>query len=253
VLLGADRKLENYHDFYRLLLEQDQNGARELAIGFCDKLGLERTFDDLLTPVVSLSGEERAANHISEEIEQFLIETIRELIVDLGKRYVRPRTSAGLRVLGVCPSGEVHSLGLLMVLQLLGHAGATAKMVEEGISPGELRTLTKNFAPHLVCLSCTMSECLPAAIEAIAALRANSSDLTIFAGGKAALWDASKMLRAGCDEVCGSREEARRAIRQLAIHRGRSRSFNQPAASENRNPESALKTENKGDAGPVGA
>jgi predicted PurR-regulated permease PerM len=252
VLLGADRKLEGYHDFYRLLLEQDQNRARELAIGFCDKLGLERTYDDLLTPVLSLSGEERAANHISEEIEQFLVETIRELIVDLGRRYVRPQTPAGLRVLGVCPPGEVHSLGLLMVLQLLGHAGAAVKLIEAGTSPAELRILTKKFAPHLVCFSCTMSECLSAAIEAIATLRADSSDLTIFAGGKAALWDASKMLQAGCDEVCGSREEARRAIRRLAIHRGRRRSFNQHAAIENTNFESGLKTENK-DAGPGGA
>ena len=244
VLLGADRKLEDYHDFYRLLLEQDQNGARELAIGFCDKQGLERTFDDLLTPVLSLSGDERAGNHISEETEYFLIETIRELVVDLGRRYVRPRTPAGLRVLGVCPPGEVHSLGLLMVLQLLGHAGATVKMVGEETSLVELRTLTKKFAPHLVCFSCTMSECLPAAIESIAALRSDSSELTIFAGGKAALWDASKMLQAGSDEVCGSKEEARRAIRQLAIIRGRRRSLNKPA-NENRNSESALKAEVK--------
>jgi hypothetical protein len=117
--------------------------------------------------------------------------------------------------------------------------------MEEGSSAGELRTLTKKFAPHLVCFSCTMSECLPAAIETIAALRADSSDLAIFAGGKAALWDASKMLQAGCDQVCGSREEARRAIRQLAIRRTRSRSFNRPAVIENRNSESALKTEIK--------
>jgi hypothetical protein len=252
VLLGADRKLANYHDFYRLLLEQDQNGARELAIGFCDKLGLERTFDDLLAPVLSLSGEERTANHISEEIEQFLIETIRELIMDLGKRYVNPRTRAGLRVLGVCPPGEVHNLGLLMVLQLLGHAGAAVKLAE-GSSAGELRTLTKKFAPRVVCFSCTMSECLPAAMETIAALRNDSSDLTIFAGGKAALWDASKMLQAGCDEVCGSREEAHRAIPRLTIRRGRNRSFDQHSTIENRTSEGALETENRGDVGPVGA
>jgi hypothetical protein len=47
----------------------------------------------------------------------------------------------------------------------------------EGSSAEELRTLTKKFAPHLVCISCTMSERLPAAIETIAALRADSSDL----------------------------------------------------------------------------
>jgi predicted PurR-regulated permease PerM len=100
VLLGADRKIEDYHDFYRLLLEQDPNGAREVAIRFCDKHGLERTFDDVLTPVLSLSGEERAANHISEETEQSLIETIRELIEDLGNRYLKPRAPDRLRVRG---------------------------------------------------------------------------------------------------------------------------------------------------------
>jgi hypothetical protein len=39
--------------------------------------------------------------------------------------------------------------------------------------------------------------------------------------------------------------------RRLAIRRGRSRSFNQYAVIENTNSESALKTENKGDVGPV--
>jgi methylmalonyl-CoA mutase cobalamin-binding subunit len=121
---------------------------------------------------------------------------------------------------------------VLMVIQLLRHAGAAAKLVEESKSPEELRTLAKKFAPHLVCISCTMIECMPAAVEAVAALRRDSSDLTIFAGGRAALWDASKMLKAGCDVVCGSREEARHAIRQFAVRRARSRSTNQRAAIE---------------------
>ena len=237
VLLGADRKIEDYHDFYRLFLEQDPNGAREVAIRFCDKHGLERTFDDVLTPVLSISGEERASNHISEETEQSLIETVRELIEDLGNRYPRPRAPDRLRVLSVCAPGEVHSLGLLMVIELLRHAGATAKLVEDSKSLGELRTLAKEFAPHLVCISCTMIECMPAALETVAALRRDSSDLTIFAGGRAALWDVSKVLKAGCDEVCGSRDEARRAIRRVAVRRARSRSTNQRAAMKHK-PES---------------
>jgi predicted PurR-regulated permease PerM/methanogenic corrinoid protein MtbC1 len=224
VLLGADRKLEDYHDFYRLLLEQDSIGARELAIGFCDRHGLERTFDEVLTPALSLSGEERSANHISEEIEQSLIETIRELIEDLGKRYVKSSAPDSLRVLGVCAAGEVHSLGLLMVIELLRHAGAATKVVEEAKSTEELRTVAKKFAPHLVCISCTTTDCLPSAVEAIAALRKDFSELAIFAGGKAALWDASKMIEAGCDEVCGSREEARRAVRQFAVRRAKGKS-----------------------------
>jgi hypothetical protein len=95
-----------------------------------------------------------------------------------------------------------------MLVELLRHTGAAAKLVEESNSPEELRTLVKKFALHLVCFSCTMTECLPAALELVAALRHDFPDLTIFAGGRAALWDVSKMLEAGCDEVCGSREEA---------------------------------------------
>jgi hypothetical protein len=229
VLLGADRKLRDYHDFYRLILEQDQTGARELAIHYCDKYGLERTFDEVFVPVLALAGEERAADHIGDETQQSVIQTVRELIEDLGNRYVKPRRPDRLRVLGVCAPGEVHSLGLLMVLELLRHAGAAIKLVDDGESLEELRTVVKKFSPQLICLSCTTTECVPAALEMVAGLRRDSSDVTIFAGGRAALWDAPKMLEAGCDEVCGSREEARRAIRQFAVRRARSRSTNQRA------------------------
>ena len=226
VLLGADRKLSDHHDFYRLLLEQDQLGARELAIHYCDRYGLERTYDDVLVPVLVLVGEERAADHISDETEESVIGTIRELTEDLGNRFVKPRIADPLRVLGICTIGEVHSLGLLMVLELLRHSGAATKLISDGESLDEVRKLVKKFSPQLIFFSCTMTECLPAAFEMIEALKRDSAEVTIFAGGRAALWEASKMLAAGCDEVCGSREEARRAIRRFAVARARSRTAN---------------------------
>ena len=222
VLLGADRELDDYQDFYRMLLELDSMGARELAIRLCDENGLERTFDDVLIPVLSLAGEERAENHISEDNLQFILKTIRELIKDLGNRFVRPRIPGRLRVLGLCAPGEVHDLGLLMILELLRHAGAAAKLVEEGKSLDELRSCVTEFAPQLVCFSCTVTECLPVALELIIALKQDSPGLTIVGGGRAALWDASKFVEAGCSEICGSREEARRFIRRFALRRAKS-------------------------------
>jgi predicted PurR-regulated permease PerM/methanogenic corrinoid protein MtbC1 len=222
VLLGADRELDDYHDFYRMLLELDSMNARELAIRYCDENGLERTFDDVFIPVLSLAGEERAENHISEENLLFILETTRELIKDLGKRFISPRISGRLRVLGLCAPGEVHDLGLLMMLELLRHAGAAAKLVNNQQTLDELRGVVKNVAPQLVCFSCTVTECLPAALELIAALKQDSPALTIVAGGRAALWDANKFVAAGCSEVCGSREEARRFMRRFALRRARS-------------------------------
>ncbi len=222
VLLGADRELDDSHDFYRMLLELDSMGARDLAIRFCDENGLERTFDDIFIPVLSLAGEERAENHISQDNLQFILKIIRELIKDLGNRFIRPRTRGRLRVLGLCAPGEVHDLGLLMLLELLRHAGAAAKLADEGKSPDELRGLIKDFAPELVCVSCTVTDCMPAALELIAAIKQDSPALTIIGGGRAALWDATKFVAAGCSEVCGSREEARRSIRRFALNRARS-------------------------------
>ena len=49
--------------------------------------------------------------------------------------------------MGLCAPGEVHDLGLLMILELLRHAGAAAKLVDNNQASDELRGVVKNFAP----------------------------------------------------------------------------------------------------------
>jgi hypothetical protein len=67
ILLGADSGSDDYHDYCRMLLELDESGARTLAIGYCDRHGLEATFDDVLILALNLAGQERAEGHISQE------------------------------------------------------------------------------------------------------------------------------------------------------------------------------------------
>jgi predicted PurR-regulated permease PerM len=188
LLLGGARELDDYHDFYRMLLELDATGARKLAIRYCDEHGIERTFDDVLIPVIVLAGKERAENHISQENQLFVHDTICELIKDLGDRFVRPRTPERIRKLGVCAPGEVHNLGLQMVLELLRQLGAAAKMVEGTKSQQEVREFVKSFSPQLVCLSCTVTECLRNAVELTAMLKRDTPNLTIIGGGKSGSW-----------------------------------------------------------------
>ena len=223
ILLGADRKLEDYHDYYRTLLELDQAAARTRAIRYCDENGLEQTFNDILIPAVLLSGEERAESHISRENEQFIIDTTRELVSELGNRFTKPRTAPGLRILGICAPGEVHSLGLLILLELFRHEGAAARLMDPSTTPGEIRQFAARFQPDMVCLSCTMTECMPAAIELTRGLKQDLPHLTIVGGGRAAVSEPAELLQAGCSRVCGSRSEARRAIRRYVLRRIRSR------------------------------
>jgi hypothetical protein len=134
LLLDGERVLESYHHFYRMLLELDSEAARDLAVRYCDKHGLEQTFDDLVAPALSLAVKERAEGNISEDHQQFILDFVRETIPQLGARFCDVRTGTSSRVLGACPPGEPHTFGLLMILELFRCAGALVKFVGENSS-----------------------------------------------------------------------------------------------------------------------
>jgi predicted PurR-regulated permease PerM len=224
ILLGADKVLQDYNDYYRMLLELDQPSARILATRYCDEHGLEATFDDVLIPALILAGEERIEGHISQENQELIVETTRDLVKEFGNRFIRPRTKPRLRILGICAPGEVHDLGLLMLLELIRHAGAAANLVDHK-SPDEIRDFVKRYAPDMVCLSCSMTECLPAAVELVRGLKQDSPRLAIVGGGGAALSSPAELLEAGCSQICATRSETRRMIRRFALQRARSRSL----------------------------
>ena len=223
VLLGVDQHSEDYHEYYRMLLELDQSGARSLAVRYCDEHGLEATFNDIIRPTLIFVGEERSEDHISQENEHFIIDTTREIIAELGNRLSIPHMAPRLRILGVCAPGEGHSLGLLMLLELLRQEGAAASFVGDTKSAEEVRGFARRFTPDIVCLSCTVTDYLAAAVELIPELKKDSPQLMIIAGGEAATAEPSKLLMAGCSQVCWSKNEARRLIRSFGSRRERFR------------------------------
>jgi predicted PurR-regulated permease PerM/methanogenic corrinoid protein MtbC1 len=223
ILLGADSGSDDYQEYYRQLLELNQTGARALAIRYCDEHGLESTFDDVIVPAVRLMGNERELDHISQAHQQLILDTTRELIIELGNRFEKPRTTWRLRVLGVCAPGESHSFGLLMLLEVLRQDGAAATFIGEGKSLNEVQDFVRRFAPDLVCLSCSTAECLPAAIELVRVLNSDPPHLRIIAGGNVAAQESSQFLVAGCSRIFLSRGEASRAVRRFAVQRAQLR------------------------------
>ncbi len=146
IILGANRVLDDYHDFYRMLLELNPEGARQVAIDYCDENGLEKTFDDVIQPALELMGEERAEDHISDEHQQLIIDTTHQLIPELGNRFVKSRISPSVRALGVMAPGEVHYLGLLMLLELFRKDGVIATFA--GQDKSQDRDLRPGQAPY---------------------------------------------------------------------------------------------------------
>jgi len=224
ILLGADRALDDYHDFYRALLELNPEGARQIAIRYCDENGLEQTYGDVIAPALAIAREERAENHISEENERLIFDTTHQLIGELANRFANARISPSVRVLGAMAPGDGDFLTLLMLLELLRKDGVVASFSGENKSPAEICDLVKRFTPDLVFVSCVAEECAPATVELVKAIRGISTRVPIIATGPAASDHSEELIEAGSSQICASTNEARRAVRSFILQRAKSRS-----------------------------
>ena len=89
-----------------------------------------------------------------------------------------------------------------MLLELLRQEGVAASFVGDNKSAEEARGFARRFTPGVVCLSCTVTDYLATGVELIQALKKDSPQLMIIAGGDAATAEPSKLLMAGCSQVC---------------------------------------------------
>ncbi len=223
ILLGSERPLEDYHDFYRKMLELDREGARALVIQYCDEHGFEATINDVIVPTVIMAAEEFDYDNIGVANLQNIMNTSRELIVEIGNRFNKIQRAPRLRMVAICVPGEVHNLALLILVQLVRQDEVAATLVSENKTAAELRDFMRGFAPDLVCVSVTMTDALPTALELVRALRADSEQIAIVAGGLTAVQNSEQLRQAGCTLVCGSISEGRRAIRNRIAERMRIR------------------------------
>ena len=219
IILGADRTLDDYHDFYRMLLELNPAGASDLAVRYCDENGLEETFDEVIAPALVLMGRERAEDHISEDNQRLIVDTCKRLIADLASRFSKPRIAPSLRVVGITPPCEAHNIGLLMILELFRQDGVIANYTGEDKSSEEICSIVKRTNPRLAYLSIVSTDSFKNAIELLSALKSTLPDLRIVAGGTTAVAEESKLIAAGCHQVCSSTDESRYELRRCIMRR----------------------------------
>jgi len=223
ILLGSEAPSEDYHDFYRKMLELDRDGARATVIQYYDEHGFEPTINDVIVPSVITAAEEFDQDNISIGNLQNIMNDSRELIVEIGNRFNRILRAPRLRMLAICGPGEVHNLALLTLVQLVRQDEVAATLISENKTAGELREFIRGFAPDLVCLSLTMTDALAPSLELVRALRADSEQIAIVAGGLTAVKNSEQLREAGCSLICGTIGEGRRAIRNRIAERARMR------------------------------
>ena len=223
ILLGSESPFEDYHDFYRKMLELDREGARATVFQYYDEHGFEAAINDVIVPTVIIAAEEFDHNNLGAEAVQSIMSLSRELIVEIGNRLNKIQRAPRLRMVGLCIPGEVHNLALLILVQLMRQDEVAATLVSENKTIAELREFIGGFAPDLVCISVTTTDALAPALELVRVLRADSEQMLILAGGLAAMQNAEQLRRDGCSQVCMSISEARRVIRDRIAERTRAR------------------------------
>lgn len=103
------------------LRNHDPQGLRRLLLRRCMQQGLGRFVRDSIAPLNELVGEAWADGRLAIHQEHLYAETVQDLLREAMAGL--PAENTGPCVLLATPSGELHTLGLLMVQALLSLAG----------------------------------------------------------------------------------------------------------------------------------
>ncbi len=227
ILLGDEPALDTGISFYQRLLARDQDEAEDLILEQIKGSGSpDQVYDTMLLPAVGAIKQNRIRGDITEDDERFALQSIQEIVEDLGQRQLatsrdqaaeaesrpsaEPIDQPAIPILG-CPA---HDLEDRLALEMLQQVLEPARWGLEVIAPG---TLTSEFLdrvaerqPALVCIGTTPPGGLAHTRYLCKRLRARFPELRILVGrwGSKDLAQGSDPIRdAGGDRVAATLHE----------------------------------------------
>ena len=145
--------------YMRALLAGDEIGA-ELAVrdAIDARLTTAQIDEEIIAPALWLIGRLWARGEISVADEHLATEiTLR--VLALQREAVRTvEERAGRKALLAAPAGELHTVALQMIANLLRDAGYTVLMLGPDVPPGALAEAASRHEPSVICLTATMPD-----------------------------------------------------------------------------------------------
>lgn len=232
VLLGDEPVLSPQELFYQRLLAMDQDEARNIAEVQLQEKSLESLYETVLIPALRLAEEDRHRDALGDRTIEFVSQTTRELIDDLGDRVAQQKSTgeipagvppkAGLadrNIVCVPARDEADELVGLMFAQILQQAGFGATHLAIGTVNDMLDRVEKG-GYRIACVSALPPFAVGQARSLCKRLRARVPDLVIIVG----LWEfsggvpkAQERVGASCtDAVVTSLSEGLLQVRRLS-------------------------------------
>lgn len=238
VLLGDEPALSPHELLYQRLLAKDQSEARNIAEGELQGKSLGSLYETILIPALGLAEEDRHSEAISGPTSEFICQSARELIDDLGER-AEPQDATGevidtndvngnddadsreasFHIVCVPARDEADELVGMMLTQLLEQVGHRATYLAIGTVHDMLEQVAQG-GYAAVCVSALPPFAVGQARSLCKRMRAKFPELRIVVG----LWGftggvlkAQERVGSGCtDAVATTLGEALLQIRRLS-------------------------------------
>ena len=232
VLLGDEPVLSPQELFYQRLLAMDQDEARNIAENQLQDKSLEGLYETVLIPALRLAEEDRHRDALGDRTIEFISQTTRELIDDLGDRVIRQtitqqvtgsassdRRRVERNIVCVPARDEADELVGMMFAQILRQAGYGATYLAIGTVNDMLDQVEKG-GYQIACVSALPPFAVGQARSLCKRLRARVPELVIVVG----LWEfaggvpkAQERVGASCtDAVVTSLSEGLLQVRRLS-------------------------------------
>jgi hypothetical protein len=166
-MLSDQETLPPHARFYQRLLALDPEEATEVAEEYLATNSLTELYDGVLLPALSLAEQDRHRGNLDEVKEQFILQTTREIVEEIGERIAKAADEAGhvtdrapcieptesAMVLCLPARDEADELVGMMLIQLLCQRGVAARVASTQTLSGEMIEQIQAESSIAVCIS----------------------------------------------------------------------------------------------------
>jgi hypothetical protein len=152
ILLGDEPALEPHVTFYQRLLARDEDEATRIAVAQSRALGTSQVYDQLIVRALSRFKRDRQHDALSDDDEQFVLKTVREIIDALAEPGAAPDDAAPspeaqakappslvrVRLFACGAADEADDLLVAMLERVVDSNKWDVRAAAEGLLAGEL-------------------------------------------------------------------------------------------------------------------
>ena len=159
IILGDEPVLSPHELYYQRLLATDQNEARQVLEQHRKGKSLEELYSSVIIPALILAQHDRQRNALADELHEFIYQSSRELIEELGANLADVEESAahrsaekGLRILCVPATEEADAVVALLLSQTLEQMGHVTMSIPANAT-SEMLSQVVELNPEVICIS----------------------------------------------------------------------------------------------------